>query len=130
MSTLMSQAAAAMSRAIRQVAGRTVTIRRGSDSIDVTAVPSEARVTVADATSRVAVEIPVRDYLIAADQFTGLSPAEPVEGDLLEETDLLGTTRTYQVLSPGGDEPAWRWSDPDRQTARLHAKLIAEAAGT
>jgi hypothetical protein len=127
MPTVVAQAVASMFAAIRAVNGRATVYRRGETTLDaVTAVPSEARTQIIDPVSRTQVEVQVRDYLIAADQLAALTPAEPAEGDQVEDTDLQGVTRVYEVLSPGGDEPAWRWADPDHRHVRLHTKLIAE----
>ncbi len=64
--------------------------------------------------------VQVRDYLInAADLADGLA-GEPRPGHLIVEPD--GTA--FQVMPVPG-EGAWRWSDPFRQTYRIHTKRVA-----
>lgn len=60
-----------------------------------------------------------RDYLIrAADLvFDGIGVL-PRRGDVIHEGGHL-----YEVMAPAG-EPEWRWSDPGRQTLRVHTKEI------
>lgn len=66
-----------------------------------------------------------RDYLIvAANLILNGSAVEPAENDRIVET-IDGTSMTFEVLPPGGGEPAWRWSDPDRTRYRVHVKRVA-----
>jgi hypothetical protein len=46
---------------------------------------------------------------------------EPKAGDV-----IVADARQYEVLSIGG-ERCWRWSDPYRQTYRIHTKDIGDA---
>lgn len=68
--------------------------------------------------------VEARDYLIrASDLHLRGQPILPVAGDrLLEEQD--GCYYVYEVMAPGG-EPCWRWSDPYRETLRIHTKQVA-----
>lgn len=67
-----------------------------------------------------------RDFLILACDlvFDGM-PALPEPGDRIEETQG-GTLFVYEVLPVGGMQPHYRYSDPYRQTLRIHTKLIGE----
>lgn len=68
------------------------------------------------------------DFLIRpADLVLGGVATTPERGDVIEVADADGTTRRFEVL-PYGDEPPWRWSDPQRALIRVHAKL-AETGG-
>lgn len=61
-----------------------------------------------------------RDFLLlAADLVHGGEFVEPQAGHQIIEAD--GTT--FEVMAPAG-EPVWQWSDPYRQTARIHTKLV------
>lgn len=65
-----------------------------------------------------------RDYLVlAGDLILGGAPVLPKAGDRVRETDG-GKVFVYEVMAPG-NEPAWRYSDPYRQTLRIHTKLVA-----
>lgn len=67
-----------------------------------------------------------RDFLILACDlvFDGM-PALPEPGDRIEETQG-GTLFVYEVLPVGSMQPHYRYSDPYRQTLRIHTKLIGE----
>lgn len=68
-----------------------------------------------------------RDYLVLTkDLILGASPALPVAGDRIRETQGA-TVYVYEVMSPG-DEPDYRFSDDYRETLRIHTKLVDEEA--
>lgn len=52
----------------------------------------------------------------------GAIPAEPVEGDRVIWTNG-GKVVTFELMAPL-NEPAWRWSDPERTEYRLHLKEV------
>lgn len=64
-----------------------------------------------------------RDFLItAADLVLDGAEVLPVRGDQVKE--LVGSaTVVYEVMAPG-DEPPWRYSDPWRETLRIHTKYV------
>lgn len=65
-----------------------------------------------------------RDYLVlAADLVLEGAPTLPQRGDRINEIDG-GQTFIYEVLAPG-KEPHWRYSDPYRQTLRIHTRHVA-----
>lgn len=67
-----------------------------------------------------------RDFLIlACDLVIDGMPALPETGDRIEETQG-GTLFVYEVLPVGSMQPHYRYSDPYRQTLRIHTKLIGE----
>lgn len=61
--------------------------------------------------------IETRDYLILSDELQGGAP-EP--GDR-----ILEGTNTYQVMPPQTGIPAWRYSDINRKTFRVHTQLVS-----
>lgn len=65
-----------------------------------------------------------RDFLIrAADLVLNSVLTLPKAGDRIRET--VGTqTFVYEVMAPGA-EPPWRYSDPYRQTLRVHTKHVS-----
>jgi hypothetical protein len=64
-----------------------------------------------------------RDYLItASDLVLGGFVVQPQPGDRITETTAAGTF-VYELMSPG-KEPCWRWSDPYRNSIRVHTKQV------
>lgn len=68
-----------------------------------------------------------RDFLVLAEDLVLAGSATlPERGDRIRETQ--GTTSyVYEVLAPG-KEPHWRYSDPYRQTLRIHTKHVSTEA--
>jgi hypothetical protein len=64
----------------------------------------------------------VRDFLI---DVADLSLGEPELDDEIEETSG-GTIYVYRLVSPGGSEEPFRYSDRHRLVWRLHVELIEE----
>jgi len=58
----------------------------------------------------------VWDFLILAEELT---VGEPEPGDV-----IVANGRRYEVMALGDDIKGWRWSDPYRQTYRIHTKDI------
>ncbi|MEM7630373.1 MAG: hypothetical protein AAF356_13290 [Planctomycetota bacterium] len=105
---------------------RTVVYRRGADSVEIEATVGS---TAFDRTDEYGVvhRIESRDYLVtAADLVLGGEAVTPKAGDRITET---GEARVheYEVMAPG-DEPAWRYSDPQRRTLRIHTKFVRTGA--
>jgi hypothetical protein len=64
-----------------------------------------------------------RDFLIlAADLILDSQVVLPQRGDRIKETQG-SVVYVYEVTAPG-KEPVWRYSDPYRQTLRIHTKQI------
>lgn len=102
---------------------KTVTYRRGGESIELAATVGRTDFDVVDA-SGIGVRVESRDYLIrAADLDFGDGPTLPTRGDRIEEASGE-TTHVYEVLTLGNQSP-WRHSDPSRETLRIHTKQIA-----
>jgi len=102
--------------------GRTVTYRRGDDSVELQATIGETIFRLVGAYGS-QTRVVRRDYLIeAADLVLDGSAVQPRAGDRIEETDDDGTW-VHEVGAPGG-EPAWRWSGPHRGTYRTHTQLV------
>lgn len=56
------------------------------------------------------------DFLIAADALG----FEPEPGDTIEANGVR-----YEVMALGDDVKGWRWSDPYRQTYRIHTRQVS-----
>ena len=66
-----------------------------------------------------------RDYLIlAADLVLAGSQTLPQQGDRIKEA-VGDKVYVYEVMSPGGNEPDWRYCDAYRKTLRIHTKHVA-----
>ena len=110
---------------LRSNAGETVTYKRDSDSVTLTAVLGQTEFPFEQDDGEV-VEFVSRDFIVAAaDQVLSGSAITPASGDEIERT-VDGATYTYEVMHPAGERP-YRWSDPDRTTFRVHTRLVEEA---
>lgn len=71
-----------------------------------------------------------RDFLIRACDLVidGLRTL-PEIGDRIEESQG-GTLFVYEVLPVGSMQPHYRYSDPYRNTLRIHTKLVGEEVGS
>lgn len=102
---------------------QTVTYQRGVDTVSVSATIGRTVFEV-DREAGIHEEVEARDYLIqTADLALNSVAVLPVAGDRILET-AGGTTYTYEVMSPPGNEPPYRYSDAYRTTLRVHTKLV------
>jgi hypothetical protein len=114
MADLLERASAWLEEQRTRHLTRTVTYRRGAASIPVAATVGKTVFELDDGAGAV-LRTESRDYLIlAADLSLGL----PQSGDRIVDQGWV-----YEVAS-FGQEPAWRYSDPYRQTLRIHTKQI------
>lgn len=106
-----------------------VTYQRGQDSVDVPATTGQTVFRFDDPSSYggATIRYVSRDFIVRVEHLTldGVR-VEPHRGDRVLETSN-GTLYTHEVMPPGGDEPEWRYSDPQRTTYRIHTKLIEES---
>lgn len=93
-----------------------VEYRRSPDTYTVNATFGQTSFEVADE-SGLTIGSHVWDFLILADAF-GQEGFEPEPGDV-----IAANGRRYEVMNLSGDG-CWRWSDPYRQTYRIHTKDI------
>jgi len=101
---------------------RIVTYQRGGDAVEVPATIGQTVFELNDSAGAT-LRTESRDYLIlAADLTLGSVALIPRRGDRIRESTKSGTW-VYEVLAPG-DEPCWRFSDPYRQTLRIHTKQV------
>lgn len=97
---------------------RDVTYRRGGESMVLRATIGRTQFTREDPHG-VVLETEMRDYLFRSEDLVLASAATvPERGDRIEDQGF-----TYEVL-PLGSEPPWRYSDPYRNTIRVHTKQI------
>lgn len=125
MAELLADAAAWLGGQHKQHNSRSVTYRRGGESVALQATVGRTEYEQTDAEG-VTTFSRIRDFLLtASDLDFGGGPVLPELGDVIEETQS-GTTFTYAVLvDPSGEH--FRWSDPFRTVLRIHTREIGEA---
>jgi len=123
---LLTRGSELIDRMRRAHLSRTVVYRRGDDSAEVAATVGSTAFERADEYG-VMHRIESRDFLIAAADLVLAGTATlPKPGDRITETSDT-TVHEYEVMAPGG-EPAWRYSDPQRLTLRIHTKFVRTGA--
>ncbi|MCP4594508.1 MAG: hypothetical protein GY842_27570 [bacterium] len=106
---------------------RTVTYQRGADSVELAATIGRTEFEQADEYG-VIQRTESRDFLVkTADLVLNGEPTLPKAGDHIREsvadTPPRGRVFVYEVMAPG-KEPPWRYSDPYRNTLRIHTKHV------
>ncbi len=96
--------------------------------IDCPAVLGQPGATGEESVAAIRIDADELDFLIAAADLVHCGRwLEPKPDDRIVFT-RHGVTRVYEVLPRGGGPP-WRWSDPQKTIARIHAKLSEEIHG-
>lgn len=102
-----------------------VTYWRGTNCVQVQATLGRTPWEQVDAQG-VLVQTESRDYLLrTVDLVLAGVMTLPIAGDRITEVQN-GVTYSYEVMSFGGEGP-WRYSDAQRQTLRIHTKLVSRA---
>jgi len=120
MTTPAERAVLNMHRAQRRTYGKTVTYRRGIQEVELTAVLGESEFPRTDSEGLTTEEISQDFILMVSELILDEVAVEPEPGDQIE-VDGFGT---FAVRSPGGSEPAWRFSDPTRKLYRIHTQEV------
>jgi hypothetical protein len=101
---------------------RSVIYHRGNASVELQATIGRTTFEQTDEHGLVQ-QIESRDYLVrTADLELEGERTLPKAGDQIKEVESERTF-VYEVMSPGG-EPPFRYSDPYRQTLRIHTKYV------
>lgn len=113
-----------LSTQVQTAAAASVTYARGAETATVTAVVGRT-VFASNAEGAARVEFGDRDYLILAADLVAANAnwTKPAIGDRI--TDSEG--RVFEVVTPDTGEPAWRYSDPQHTTWRIHTKRQRQA---
>lgn len=131
MTDLLKDGAAWLETQRHAFAASPITYRRGALSVALSATVGRTVFEV-DGGNGMVEHYEARDYLVRAqDLVLGGVVTLPERGDVLEEV-AGAKTFTYEVMVPktlssggvGQLEPHWRYSDPHRQTLRIHTKLV------
>jgi hypothetical protein len=109
---------------------RSVVYQRGEESIELAATIGRTEFEQVDQSGMVN-KIESRDFLVRrSDLILGGAPSLPKPGDRIRETSDEQIF-IYEVMSPlGGNEPPFRYSDPNRHTLRIHTKHVGTEAVT
>jgi hypothetical protein len=125
MADLLANASAWLEQQRMLHLSRSVTYQRGAQSVPVLATIGKTAFEIDDGFG-VLQRIESRDFLVlAADLVLDGAATLPQRGDIVAET-VGDSTLQYEVTAPG-KEPCWRYSDPYRQTLRIHTKQIGAA---
>jgi hypothetical protein len=117
MPDLLSSGAAWLESQRHQHLAKEVVYRRGPLQVTLRATVGRTEFELADEQG-ILQRVESRDFLVRADDLTfGI----PQAGDVIVEGGLA-----FEVNSPGGT-PAWRYSDPNRATLRIHTKAAGRA---
>jgi len=123
MADLLQQGAAFLDDQRHAHLTRTVTYERGASTVDLAATVGRTVYEQADESGFIR-KIESRDFLVRrTDLVLDGSAALPRAGDRVRETDGF-ETQIFEVMAPGG-EPPFRFSDPYRNTLRIHTKHVA-----
>jgi hypothetical protein len=102
-----------------------VTYNAAAGSVGLLATVGTSLLKIANPAGGVQIVRTERDYIFPADSLViNNVVVEPAEGYTIDELWPDGITRRYQILSPGGQEPPWRYSDPRRIQIRAHTKFL------
>lgn len=109
---------------------RPVVYQRGEESIELSATIGRTEFEQVDQSGLVN-KIESRDFLVRrSDLILAGAPSLPKSGDRIRE-ESGEQVFIYEVMSPlGGNEPPFRYSDPNRHTLRIHTKHIGTEAIT
>ena len=122
MSDLLAQGAAWLTAQRRASASQTVTYSRGVATVSLSAAIGSSAFSLDN--GNVVLTIESRDYLFAAaDLILGGVQVTPLAGDRITEAD----GQVYEVLPMAG-EPAWRHSDRQRTSLRVHTRQVESGA--
>lgn len=127
MADMLRKGAVWLESARRRFLSHTVSYKRTSaDGVNVTtadlpATTGETRFEAIDS-NNIAITFASRDFLIHRTDFEAYNFGTPQRGDRVSD-EIDGVLCVFEVMAPPGQE-CWRWSDPERQTIRVHTKAV------
>lgn len=122
MADLLANGAAWLEQQRAEHLASNVTYRRAQSVLVVAATVGKTAFEIDDGQG-VIQRIESRDFLVlAADLILDATVTLPQRGDVIEEP-AGAVTLLYEVMAPG-NEPCWRYSDPYRQSLRIHTKQV------
>lgn len=123
----MSDAVSEAFTSLTELAGEDLVYSRDDDSGNMTGVPGDTRMDVANEEGTL-VEIKQRDFMIRKDELVldTAGKVEPQRGDRIAQT-IGGVTFTYEVIALAGNRP-WAWWDKGQTVYRIHTQQIQVGA--
>lgn len=122
MPNLLQTAATFLTSQLTAHASQPVVFRRGTQEIEVLAVPGQITSQQTDEFNRITRK-QMRDWIVRLKDLTVEGEVlEPVEGDQVL-CAVGGRVHRYGVYSPGGNEPPYRYTDPYHTAMRIHTEL-------
>jgi hypothetical protein len=126
MGDMLQQGLAYLTQALKASASQTVTYVRGTQSVDVQAVLGSKLLKIDDGFGGLRIQWTDMDFLIpGADLTFDGDPIIPHRGDLIY-LPIGDQIQQFEVV-PFGNEPPWRWSDPNQTMVRIHTKHFGSA---
>ena len=123
MSDLIDAASAQLDTWIVDELSRTVTYKRGSDTVEISAAPGRTEFPI-DSETAVLESYESRDWITkAADLVLDGSTVLPERGDQVRDTQGA-TVYVYEVMAPAGQNHYRYADDPYRRMLRIHTKLV------
>lgn len=123
MGDMLRDALAHLTDTLAEHAAQAVTYTRGAESVEVRATFGQKLLKLADVDGGIVMQWTDMDFCIpAADLVLGGAAVEPRRGDQIAVT-IGETVQTFEVF-PFGNEPHWRWSDPNQTMIRVHTKRL------
>jgi hypothetical protein len=121
---LWRDAALALAKSTRAVAGDVKVYRRGSEfAIEIFATVGGTTYQALNNEGQVVEQLTLRDYLISACELqVGSLQIVPKAGDVISEVDCSGETIFWLVCPPSIGEQPYRYSDSSRTLFRVHTK--------
>jgi hypothetical protein len=120
MADLLEQSSRWLADMNRRHRARKVIYVRGGDALELTATVGKSVFEV-DKGYGLFERVETRDYLVDVTELASFG--KPERGDRVKD-ELNGVVEVFEVMAPG-NEPHFRYSDPYRQTYRIHTKHVS-----
>lgn len=124
MGDMLRDGLAWLTERLKDNVSQTITYARGYDSVDVQATFGNKLLKIDDGFGGIRMQWTDMDFIIpAADLYFSYGDRiVPHRGDLIYMM-INDQVQTFEVF-PFGNEPPWRFSDPNQSAIRVHTKLI------
>jgi hypothetical protein len=126
MSDMIAEALAALTETFVEFGSRPATYVVGAETIaDMPVTLGSKILKVDDGMGGIRFEYTDMDFLIASRFLILPSTSQPITPDIghLIRVTMPNDVQTFEVF-PFGNEPPWRWADPNQTMYRIHTKLI------
>lgn len=124
MANLFAKAKAYLPAALENAAGVTVAISYGGNTGNTVAVIGRTVFSM-NQPGRARIEYGQRDFLVTPANLVAAHASFTAPAVGMRFT-VSGESTVYECRQPDGIEPAWRWSDPQETTYRIHTVQVDE----